>query len=181
MVLGCSNTYQQLITALKVDEIRWVLSKHGDSKIGTNSPWSINHKRSGKLKAWLAWILLIGTSIVSLYLEDKLLANTTQPVHFLANSVFGPSFLIHPPTTFTWTLVSNRSELSDIGVTILSVYPKSSDLMLDSGCWTAFRANSYVLPSSMDDINSQIVSPTSNEPTAYASAEIFHTPACTQL
>ncbi|KAE9375206.1 hypothetical protein N431DRAFT_402552, partial [Stipitochalara longipes BDJ] len=87
IVLGCSNTYQQLVTALKVDEIRWALSKRGNSRVGTNSPWSINHKRSGKLKAWLAWILLICTSI---------------PVHFLANSVLGPSFYVHTPTKFTW-------------------------------------------------------------------------------
>jgi hypothetical protein len=65
MILGCSNTYQQLVTSLKVDEIRWVLSKRGDSKVGTNSPWAINHKREGKIKAWLAWLLLIGTSLVS--------------------------------------------------------------------------------------------------------------------
>lgn len=65
MVLGCSNTYQQLVTALKVDEIRWVLQKRGDSKVGTNSPWSINHKRKGKTVAWLAWLLLILTSVVS--------------------------------------------------------------------------------------------------------------------
>ncbi len=65
MILGCSNTYQQLVTALKVDEIRWVLSKRGDSKVGTNSPWSINHKREGKTLAWLAWLLLILTSVVS--------------------------------------------------------------------------------------------------------------------
>ena len=65
MILGCSNTYQQLVTSLKVDEIRWVLSKRGDSKVGTNSPWAINHKRDGKTKAWLAWLLLIGTSLVS--------------------------------------------------------------------------------------------------------------------
>jgi hypothetical protein len=64
MILGCSNTYQQLVTSLKVDEIRWVMSKRGDSKVGTNSPWAINHKRGGKLKAWSAWILLISTSIV---------------------------------------------------------------------------------------------------------------------
>jgi hypothetical protein len=64
IILGCSNTYQQLITALKVDEIRWVLSKRGDSKVGTNSPWSINHKKAGKTRSWLAWILLISTSMV---------------------------------------------------------------------------------------------------------------------
>lgn len=38
MILGCSNTYQQLVTSLRVDEIRWILSKRGDSKVGTNSP-----------------------------------------------------------------------------------------------------------------------------------------------
>jgi hypothetical protein len=37
--------------------------------VGTNSPWSINHKREGKTKAWLAWILLISTSIVSFAVE----------------------------------------------------------------------------------------------------------------
>ena len=72
MILGCSNTYQQLITALKVDEIRWVLSKRGDSKVGTNSPWSINHKKSGKTGSWLAWLLLISTSMVTaLSISDK--------------------------------------------------------------------------------------------------------------
>lgn len=65
MILGCSNTYQQLATALTVGEMRWVLSKRGDSKVGTNSPWAINHKREGKTKAWLAWALLISTSLVS--------------------------------------------------------------------------------------------------------------------
>lgn len=68
MLLGCSNTYQQLVTSLKVDEIPWVLCQRGDSKVGLNSPWSINHKRAGKAKAWLAWILLIATSLVSYYI-----------------------------------------------------------------------------------------------------------------
>ena len=86
MILGCSNTYQQLITALKFDEIRWVLSKWGDSRVGTNSPWSINHKKTGKGLAWLGWLLLILTSL---------------PVHFFANSVIGPSFYIHMPTNIT--------------------------------------------------------------------------------
>jgi hypothetical protein len=71
MILGCSNTYQQLITALKVDEIRWVLSKRGDSKVGTNSPWSINHKKAGKGLAWLGWVLLISTSMVIHSLDTR--------------------------------------------------------------------------------------------------------------
>lgn len=67
LILGCSNTYQQLVTALKVSEMRWMLSKRGDSKVGTNSPWAINHKQQGKKKAWAAWILLISTSVVSAF------------------------------------------------------------------------------------------------------------------
>jgi hypothetical protein len=65
MILGMSNTYQQLVTSLNVDEIRSVLSRKGDSRVGTNSPFAINDKKSGKLKHWLAWILLIMTSLVS--------------------------------------------------------------------------------------------------------------------
>lgn len=64
MVLGMSNTYQQLVTALNVDEIKWVLSKKGDSRVGTNSPFAINDKATGKLKHWLTWLLLISTSLV---------------------------------------------------------------------------------------------------------------------
>lgn len=65
IILSRSNTYQQLITSLKVEEVKMVLRKHGDSRVGTNSPWNINHKPKGKMKAWLCWMLLIGTSIVS--------------------------------------------------------------------------------------------------------------------
>ena len=64
MILGMSNTYQQLITSLEADEVRWVLSTRGDSRVGTNSPLAINHKKTGKSKAWLAWLLLILTSLV---------------------------------------------------------------------------------------------------------------------
>lgn len=63
-ILGMSNTYQQLITSLDIREIRWALSKFGDCRVGTNSPSTINRKKSGKVKAWLAWILLISTSVV---------------------------------------------------------------------------------------------------------------------
>jgi hypothetical protein len=79
MILGCSNTYQQLVTALKVDEIRWALSKRGDSKVGTNSPWSINHKREGKTKYWLCWLLLISTSIVSKFSQFRNLFSPLRP------------------------------------------------------------------------------------------------------
>ena len=66
MILGMSNTYQQILTALNVDDLKYVLSKHGDSRVGTNSPFAINHKRKGRAIAWIAWFSLIFTSLVSL-------------------------------------------------------------------------------------------------------------------
>ena len=68
MILGISNTYQQLVTSLKISDIKWVLQKFGDSRVGTNSPFSINRKREGKVSSWLAWLLLICTSMVRLFL-----------------------------------------------------------------------------------------------------------------
>ena len=59
-----SNTYQQLVTSLDVDDIKWALSKAGDARVGTNSPFSIKMKRSGRWSAGLAWALLISTSLV---------------------------------------------------------------------------------------------------------------------
>jgi hypothetical protein len=73
MVLGMSNTYQQLVTALDATDIPAMLRKYGDSKVGTNSPFSINRKINGKAKAWLSWILLISTSLVSPYQQSFLL------------------------------------------------------------------------------------------------------------
>jgi hypothetical protein len=63
MVLGMSNTYQQLLTSLEVSDFKYMLQKFGDSRVGTNSPFNINHKQKGKVKSWLAWLLLILTSI----------------------------------------------------------------------------------------------------------------------
>ncbi|KAF2813074.1 uncharacterized protein BDZ99DRAFT_339159, partial [Mytilinidion resinicola] len=96
MILGMSNTYQQMVTSLKVGDIKYVLSKYGDTRVGTNSPFAINHKREGRLNSWLAWVLLISTSL---------------PVHFLANSLIGPSLVYTPPkvvqynatTVTTWS------------------------------------------------------------------------------
>lgn len=67
MTLGMSNTYQQLITSLKVDEIRWMMSKYEDSRVGTNSPMTIKHKKNGKVSSLLAWLLLISTSLVIIF------------------------------------------------------------------------------------------------------------------
>ena len=65
MTLGMSNTFQTVVSSLKADELRTALSKYGDARVGTNSPFNINRKRSGKLRAWLAWFLLVLTSLVS--------------------------------------------------------------------------------------------------------------------
>jgi len=65
MILGMSNTYQQLVTAPDVRDIKETLELYGDCRVGTNSPFGINHKTKGKLSSWLCWLLLIGTSLVS--------------------------------------------------------------------------------------------------------------------
>ncbi|KAL1623166.1 hypothetical protein SLS54_004653 [Diplodia seriata] len=92
MILGMSNTYQQLATALRVDDLAYMLSKHGDCRVGTNSPFAINYKRTNRLKSWLSWLLLIMTSM---------------PIHLLANSLVGtstyrttPSVSYHPVSDF---------------------------------------------------------------------------------
>jgi hypothetical protein len=63
MVLGMSNTFQQLVTSLRVTDLKHALSRFGDSRVGTNSPFSIKHKKEGKKRAWAAWFLLIFTSM----------------------------------------------------------------------------------------------------------------------
>lgn len=65
MVLGMSNTYQQILTALSMDDLKHVLSKYGDSRVGTNSPFAINQKRKGRAIAWAGWLSLIMTSLVT--------------------------------------------------------------------------------------------------------------------
>ena len=63
-ILGMSNTYQQLVTSLNMEEIRWALLRSGDCRVGTNSPLTINRKEKGKVQTWFAWLLLIATSVV---------------------------------------------------------------------------------------------------------------------
>ncbi|TVY37706.1 hypothetical protein LOCC1_G007239 [Lachnellula occidentalis] len=149
---SCGSMEQKnvLVTSLKVDEIRWVLSKRGDSKVGTNSPWAINHKRDGKTKAWLAWLLLISTSL---------------PVHFLANSVIGPSFYIHMPSEITYTLDHQISSYS---------YP-------DAGCWTALRAKTYVLPKDMRYVNKDYNSDELGNSTTYRSVDVRYAAECQSI
>ncbi|KAL8763620.1 MAG: hypothetical protein Q9184_000620 [Pyrenodesmia sp. 2 TL-2023] len=134
MILGMSNTYQQLITSLSTSELKWVLSKHEDSRVGTNSPFNINHKRGGRLQAWLQWLLLIATSL---------------PVHFLANSVIGPSIYYSTPNNITYHRVE------DLGGDQRGSYSSSLRNGLleyeeygDRACWLAFRTGVYTLSQS---------------------------------
>ncbi|KAL8993327.1 MAG: hypothetical protein Q9169_006432 [Polycauliona sp. 2 TL-2023] len=136
MILGMSNTYQQLITSLSTKELRWVLSKHEDSRVGTNSPFNINHKQHGRLQAWLQWFLLIGTSL---------------PVHFLANSVIGPSVYHQPPSEVIF------KQVPELASTDQSSYNSSVrgyrdfyeyESLGDRACWLAFRTGSYSISQS---------------------------------
>ncbi|RDW82971.1 hypothetical protein BP5796_04462 [Coleophoma crateriformis] len=167
LILGCSNTYQQLVTALKVSEMRWMLSKRGDSKVGTNSPWSINHKQQGKKRAWAAWILLISTSI---------------PVHFLANSIIGPSFYVSMPTSIAYEQSSDNATFK---ATVYSGYSDSTEYYqepYDSACWTAFRSGSYALPSDLDVLSRSWNAETLGNFTTFASVEVqYQNASCSRF
>ncbi|KAM0306157.1 hypothetical protein ACHAO8_010802 [Botrytis cinerea] len=161
MILGCSNTYQQLVTAPLVEEIPFILSKNGDAKCGTNSPWNINVKKSGKLKAWGSWLLLICTSI---------------PIHFLANSVIGPSFYVEMPTNVTY-LYNETFSLNSYQ----SYYYENSYYMAsyDSACWTAFRAGLYVLPNNMSQLSNQYNTATLGQSTSFETVLVTYNQNCT--
>jgi len=82
VLLGVSNTYQQLASGLMADDLKAALRKYGDVTVETNSPFSIKHKQKGKFVALMSWgFFLIATSL---------------PIHLLANSIVGPSFVIEP-------------------------------------------------------------------------------------
>jgi hypothetical protein len=48
MILGMSNTYQQLVTSLTLGDLKNMLQKYGDSRVRTNSPFNINQKKGRK-------------------------------------------------------------------------------------------------------------------------------------
>ncbi|KAF1851391.1 uncharacterized protein K460DRAFT_272419 [Cucurbitaria berberidis CBS 394.84] len=137
MVLGMSNTYQQLVTSLKISDLKFVLSKFGDSRVGTNSPFSINHKQSGKKRAWCAWLLLILTSM---------------PVHFLANSLIGPSFIQQLPDVIEFKEVANATS-QKLVASFLGNEERIRDEM-SFPCWSAFRTGTPHYPKSTDIFNS---------------------------
>jgi hypothetical protein len=121
MILGMSNTFQQIVTSLKISDLKYMLSKYGDSRVGTNSPFNIQHKQHGKKKAWAAWLVLILTSM---------------PVHFLANSLIGPSYAQELPTKIEYQSYdkgyASGSASGMQTVTSSMSFP----------CWSAFRTSS---------------------------------------
>lgn len=134
MILGMSNTYQQLVTSLKVGDLKNVFEKQGDSRVGTNSPFNIQHKSEGKVKSWAAWLLLICTSV---------------PIHFLANSLIGPSYILQPPQTVLYNETS-YAEMENMTYYSSSLYSYSSENYIISDhsfiCWSAFRTGRAHLP-----------------------------------
>lgn len=124
MVLGMSNTYQQIVTSLKIRDLKYMLSKFGDSRVGTNSPFNIQHKQHGKKKAWAAWLLLILTSM---------------PVHFLANSLIGPSYVQELPTNIEFQ--SYNTGTYNRGVVYLNETSSRESITspMSFPCWSAFR------------------------------------------
>ncbi|KAF2798411.1 hypothetical protein K505DRAFT_195605, partial [Melanomma pulvis-pyrius CBS 109.77] len=133
MILGMSNTYQQLVTSLTTSDLKYMLQKFGDSRVGTNSPFNINHKKEGKRSSWLAWLLLITTSL---------------PVHFLANSLIGPSTILEPPMTVQYN-ESSWSEFGPYG----SATSGNVDRIIGSSsfvCWSAFRTGKAHFPESSE-------------------------------
>ncbi|KAF2032996.1 hypothetical protein EK21DRAFT_36035, partial [Setomelanomma holmii] len=139
MVLGMSNTYQQLVTSLKISDLRYALSRYGDSRVGTNSPFSIKHKAKNRKRSWAAWALLIFTSM---------------PVHFLANSLIGPSYTQELPTSVEYDPVTNISDTSSY---LSTTYYYNDNLegvrVSDSSsfpCWSAFRTGMPHFPKGID-------------------------------
>lgn len=129
MVLGMSNTYQQLVTSLCIGDLKHMLEKFGDSRVGTNSPFNINHKQDGKLKSWLAWLLLITTSM---------------PVHFLANSLIGPSYILEPPAIVDLDESTYRAT-DRFNYSLVEAYISDSSSFV---CWSAFRTGKAHFPES---------------------------------
>ncbi|KAL1801259.1 hypothetical protein ACET3X_001601 [Alternaria dauci] len=122
MVLGMSNTYQQIVTSLKISDLKYALSKFGDSRVGTNSPLNIRHKEKGRKRAWAAWFLLIFTSM---------------PVHFLANSLIGPSYTQELPEVIEF----NPLDRLEISTNFIATLGAKNYLSGDTSfpCWSAFR------------------------------------------
>jgi hypothetical protein len=128
MILGISNTYQQLVTSLKTSEIRWALCKFRDVRVGTNAPSNINRKKTGKGKAWCFWTLLISTSL---------------PIHLLANSIIGPA-LVYKGPELTGVFTSKEAARASLPATdatgsLIESFGTGNN---SAACYEAFRTGS---------------------------------------
>lgn len=99
-----------------------------------------------------------------------------EPVHFLANSVIGPSFYVSMPTTISYNKTDTLYNTYYNGYSYNSYGQRSSD----SGCWTAFRSNQYVLPESMDALSDNYNPTVLGNSTTFASVDIQYSSNCSQ-
>jgi hypothetical protein len=101
----------------------------------------------------------------------------SQPVHFLANSIVGPSFYIHMPTNITYKHM-------DSPVSTMAAYEYSDDSLYvspdDVACWTALRANIYRLPGSFEELSNQYNFAVLGNSTTYESVLVQYTSNCTE-
>lgn len=83
-----------IVRALSVttSNLKYALSKFGNSRVGTNSLFCIKHKKEGRKRVWTSWLFLILTSL---------------PVHFSANSLIGPSYTKEVPAVITLKMVDD--------------------------------------------------------------------------
>lgn len=98
-------------------------------------------------------------------------------MHFLANSVIGPSFYVSMPTTISYNKTDAlRSTYYYDGF----FYGSYGQRSYDSGCWTAFRSNQYVLPESMDALDDNYSPTVLGNSTTFASVDVQYSSNCTQ-
>lgn len=124
LILGTSNTYQQIATSLTGKEFQRAIQKAGNARVGTNSPTYIRFKRpwAYRWKSYLSWVFLLGTSL---------------PIHLLANSVIGPSY--YAPALDVFRAFENKIPSNINSSSYL--YPSNNGFMDASSCWFAFTTD----------------------------------------
>jgi len=85
----------------------------------------------------------------------------------------GPSFYIGAPKIITYTLAPSRFKSSSG-----DAYYTSSD---DFACWSAFRANNYVLADSVNDFARAFHVDTLENSTTYDTVDVRYTSNCTEF
>jgi hypothetical protein len=99
-------------------------------------------------------------------------------VHFLANSVVGPSFYIQMPTSITYETMDSpiQRNYSNVFEYDSPSYTTSNDI----SCWAAFRANSYHLPADLNNLDLEYNVYVLGNSTTYKSVLVRYTANCTQ-